>query len=474
MANIRLSPPVKQEKAPEQGISTPAESAEGTPSRKWVIVTKDFTALGWAYQLMLDGEEVYVAVRYSEEDDTKHRDKMKRTGQGWIPVLDMDEAMKTLQSPETYWVFGENIFPEDAEALIEAGQKVWPGNPALSEEMEHDRDYATDVAEESGLQPPDTHEFNDKDEAISFLEAHPDKAYVMKINDNKFNYQTFVPVRKEDPDANESLLVYLKNMEDDPEEFILQERVKIEDSLEVNVEFWYYEGEVILASLGLEVKRKDTYDLGEMCGCGGDFMQFIPVDSPLVHKTIEKMHPFYKAKKYTGFADVNVIFTKDGTPHFLEVCNRFGYNSHPNMFLALGKDTFGNIMADYIDGKVEDLADRFDYENIGCSLTLFIDHPRQGLPIHIDSMYERQYFPFDGYKPTGEELVMTGYSDEIGILLGKGKGIEDAWKNVSEAVAFDEAVSFPDIKYRWDLAEDNYYNAPILRLKGLKNRGLLP
>jgi hypothetical protein len=38
---------------------------------------------------------------------------------------------------------------------------------------------------------------------------------------------------------------------------------------------------------------------------------------------------------------------------------------------------------------------------------------------------------------------------------------------------FDEAVSVPDMYYRFDLDEDNYYNAPVLRMRALKTRGLL-
>src|SRR5438093_9764385 len=122
-----------------------------------------------------------------------------------------------------------------------------------------------------------------------------------------------------------------------------------------------------------------------MAGCGGDMVTLLPLNSKLVSETIGKMLPFYQEQKYTGFADVNVIFTKDG-PKFLEVCNRFGYNAHITQFLALAKDNFGDIIADYIDGKIEGMANRFR-QGFGASLTLFLDHPREGMPIHIDEKY---------------------------------------------------------------------------------------
>jgi len=465
--------PEEEDDAPETPVrpedADAADDSAGT--RRFVVVTKDFTGLGWAKKLDEEGEDVTLATDYSEEEDPKLKEQMMRVGEGWLPVVQLSEAVKTLQSDNTIWIFAENCFVEEAEKLIEAGQKVFPPSITLGEKMEHDRDFAVGVAEDAGLPSPPTHEFSSRDEGLKFLDANKSTAYVMKINDNKFNFQTFVPNARTEADAHEQLYVYLKYMDDEPTDYILQERIPIEDALEVNVELWFFEGEPFLATLGLEVKRKNTYDVGEMTGCAGDFTQFIPLDSPLVEKTIGKLGDFYREQKYTGFADVNVIFTKDNQPHFLEVCNRFGYNSHPNMFLGLCRDNFGDVIADYLDGNVSDMASRFRTE-IGCSLTLFIDHPRPGLPIFVKPDAEEQFYTFDGLKKE-DQLLMTGYSDEIGIFLTRGKDIQEAWDKMADAVAMKEKVIFPDIYYRWDLAEDNYYNAPILRYQELKKRGLL-
>lgn len=476
-AGIRFSPPRVQKPAVElANASTDSEPsmpvAGEQSSRRWVVVTKDFSGLGLANRLDQEGEDVVVVTDYDNEDDPKCRKRMEMVGEGWLKVMPLSEAVNTLQSDNTYWIFAENCFVDEARALLKAGQKVFPKSIELSEKMEHDRNYGTEIAEQYGLEPPVTHEFTSKTEAMTILEANPTKAYVMKLDDNKFNYQTCVPNAKKDEDANRQVYDYLTHMKGEPGSGILQERIPLEEGLEANVEFWYSEGMPFLATLGLEVKRKNTYDLGEMAGCGGDFMQFIPMDCELVKMTVELLRPFYEEQKYTGFADVNVIITKDNVPHFLEVCNRFGYNSHPNMFLGLAKESFANIMEDFINGNVDGIRDCFR-DDIGCSLTMFIDHPREGLPVHVKAQYEDVFYPFDGYKEDGQ-LLMTGYSDEIGIVMGHGKTIEAAWKEVSEAVAYDEAVIFPDCYYRWDLASDNYYNAPVLRYRELQKRGLIP
>jgi phosphoribosylamine-glycine ligase len=455
----------------------PAHSSEADPEpsgdsdRQWVIVTKDFSGLGWAKKLIEEGETVTVA-SIEDEDDAETKKQRAQVGKGWVGVIELSKAISSLSTDNTYWVFTENNYPEEADKLRKAGQKVF-GTSALSEKMEHDRNYGVEVANEAGLDSPPTHEFTSLEEGITYIEENPDTAYVFKPDDGKFNYMTFVPIRKKDADANREVFHYLSHMKEDPGPYILQERIPQEDALEVCVEAWMYEGEPFMATLGLEVKRKNTYDLGEMCGCGGDFSQIIPLDSELVKQTVGKMFPFYKEQNYTGFVDVNVLFTPDNKPHFLEVCNRFGYNAHPNLFLGLALDGFGNILADYIDGYVDNMESRFR-KDIGCSLTLFLDHPRPGLPVHIDERFNEQFYPFDGYKENDDDtLLLTGYSDEVGVFIDHGATIEAAWKAVSEKIAFEEAVSFPDMYYRWDLAADNYFNAPILRYKELHKRGLL-
>lgn len=455
---------------PDEDESPESEAAEEA-ARQFVIVTRDFSGLGWAKKLLEEGESVVIATTF-DEDDKKLNKAKRMVGEGWVEVIDLDNAITKLTGDHVYWVFAENCYVDKAKKLIAAGVKVFPTSIELGDRMEHDRQFAVEVCEQAGLQSPPTEQFESREDGLAFLDDHPNNAYVFKPDDSGgVNFSTFVPVRKDDADANRELYEYLLHMKEEPGTFILQQRIPIEDALEVNCEAWFYEGEPFLASLGLEVKRKNTYDIGEMSGCAGDFTQFIPLDSELVKQTIGKLFPFYKEQKYTGFADVNVLFTKDGTPYFLEVCNRFGYNAHPNMFLALAKDGFGDLIDDFVEGHVEGMAKRF-HTDVGCSLTLFIDHPRVGLPVHIDDDYREQFYPFDGYMED-DQLLLTEYSTEIGIFLGRGKDIPAAWKSVRDAVVFDEAVSVPDMYYRFDLDDDNYYNAPILRMKEIKKRGLL-
>ena len=462
----------KSDSSDEEEDSTPAYDGEDdSPSqdRQFVIVTKDYSGLGWAKKLMEEGETVTLAGE-NPEDKPEFKKLYDMVAKDWIPRMDLSEAINKLQTDSTYWIFAENNFTEEAEKLRKAGQKVF-GTSTLSEKLEHDRHYAVEIAEQSGLSSPPTAEFTTKDEGVAFLDENPDRAYVFKPDDSGgTNYSTFVPIRIKDEDANRETYTYLAHMKAEPGPYILQERIPIEEGTEANAEVWLFEGEPILAFLGLEVKRKNTYDLGEMAGCGGDIATMIPLDCKLVQETIGKMLPFYKEQKYTGFADVNVIYTKQG-PQFLEVCNRFGYNSHVTLFLALAQDGFGNILADFIDGNVEGMAERFR-AGFGSSLTMFLDHPREGMPVHVDEKYAEMFYPFDGYKEE-DTFLLAGYSNEIGIYVAFGSTIEAATKACKEQLAMEEAVSVPDYYYRWDLDDTDYYNAPITRYHALKAKGLL-
>ena len=210
--------------------STVAESRPAT--RQFVVVTKDFSGLGWASTLQAEGEHVTVAVKFAEETDPKLKPYMRQVGEGWLDVVELSEAVKSLQSDNTYWIFAENNFPDDADRLREQGQKVF-GTSAFSEKCEHDRQYMIDAASKAGLDSMPSHEFNTQEEGLSFLDTNLDKAYVFKPDDGKYNFMTFVPIRKKDADANREVYEYLKHMKEDIGTYILQERIPIEDSLEV-------------------------------------------------------------------------------------------------------------------------------------------------------------------------------------------------------------------------------------------------
>lgn len=452
-------------RTPARADIRPESVQSPTPAKRtFVIVTEDYSGLGWAKKLMEEDEQVVLATKPGDdEDDKKLYDEV---GHGWVPKLALDEAIKKLKSDKTYWIFAENHLTKVADQLRKEGQKVF-GTSELSEKMEHDRAFGVKVAKDAGLDSPENKEFKTIEEGLKFLDANPDKAYVFKPDDAEFNRLTHVPGRERSSDANRETYNYLKHLTEFNGTYILQER---KYGVEVNVEVWLQEGEPFFAFCGLELKRKGVHDSGEMMGCAGDVVFTVPVDSELVRLTVGKMLPFYKKEKYTGFADVNVIIG-DNKVWFLEVCDRFGYNSHPNLFMTLALDGFGDIMADFMDGKTKGMAKRFR-KGFGASLSLSIDHPRAGLPLHLHEDQSKRFYPYDGHKE-GDDILLGGYSNDVGIFADFDYTLEGAVESMFQKFYYAEAVYFSEMAFRDDLGKRNYTNAPIRRYEALQAMGLL-
>lgn len=429
--------------------------------RLFAVVTCDMSGLGFAAQLHDEGESV-VLVTQNEDEDADALKLYEQVGKGWLRRLPLAKAKTELRGENTYWIFTENNFPKVADALRKAGQKVF-GTSAFSDKMEHDRDYAIEEARKCGLKSPETLECTSREQGLSHLDANPDTAYVFKPDEGT-NAETFVPELDEDAAANEETYAYIEHMAKEPKSYILQERVR---GTELNVEAWMFEGEPFFAFATLEAKRKQGGDYGEMAGCAGDVAWVVDLDSELVKMTVGKMFPFYKKQRYTGFADVNVILTGDG-PCFLEACDRFGYNAHATLFRGLATDGLGNILADWMDGKIDDIPSRFA-DDFAASVCLFLDHPVPGLPVNVK--YGEQFHPFDGYKEKGK-FLLSGFSPEVGIFVDCGTTPEDAIDRAYEKLCDEEAFSYPNRFFRLDLGDSGYPNAIVDRYHQLEQKGL--
>jgi len=434
-------------------------------ARRFIIVGTDFSGLGWVRKLQAEGEEAIYA--YEEPDDidtTQEYEAWSLNGEGVIDKMPIKKAVDTyLSDASTYWVFDSNNVSKVSAMLRKAGRKVL-GAAEISVHLEHDRQAAMDMAEESGLGIADVQEFKTAQEGVKYLEAHPDVAYVFKPNDSALHYLTFVPQHEDDEQANTILQAFLLNFRDSlAKGYILQERKK---GVEVNFELWLDRGKPVLATCGLESKRILNGDLGEHCGCAQDLIFTVPIDCKGIKDTVGKTLPYYK--DYTGTIDVNCILS-DREVWFLEVCDRFGYSAHPNLFTTLAMDGFGDLIADLIDGKTAKYADRFR-GGFGASVNLGMEHLRSGWPMLIADAAETHYFPYDLYKE-GDQFLLSGYSKDVGVVAAHGYTMQDAIESV-HTILERKQIWYPDMGYRTDLGERNYTNAPIKRYEALAAMGM--
>jgi len=422
--------------------------------KKIIIISQDGSGLGFAKLAQDQGDKVLLATAM-QKDEEKPKE-FNLVGNGIVPKIDLKEVLKN-PPKDAYYIFDQNFLPEISDNLRKEGLKV-NGASSFMVKAEHDREFGVGLAKKVGLSIPPTQEFKSLKDGIKFLEQNKDKAYVYKPNNSSKSYTTFVPSSEKDTSANEELKIYLSSLQEPKEGFILQERIK---GVETNFEVYFYEGKPFFAFCDLENKRKLAGELGENIGCAFDYVFTVPLNSKGIQKTIGKFFPLFEKMKYTGTYDVNIIVSERDN-YYLETCARFGYNSHPNLLMALAKDSFSDIYTSFMDGKIDNFYDHFKY-GFGASVSLYIDHPRTGLPIYIPEDKENQFYHFDTYKKD-KQYFTAGYDNYIGIAVGHAYTMEEA---AEEALDVANKVKFPDKGFRNDMALKTYSNAPINRYNAL-------
>lgn len=416
--------------------------------RTFIIVTQDFTGLGWAKRLQDEGNDVVLA--YKLKDDEDKVSEAKKVGKGIVPVMELDEVISKKESyKKAYWIFDMNFHSDVATELREGGYKTF-GAQEISEKMENDRQFASDLMAKYGIKSPPTQEFSSIEEGVSFLESNEDKAYVFKPDDQNERCYTFVPDNEDNEKANNELRVYMGSL-GEAGKYILQERIK---GVETNFECWFFEGKPFFAFCNLECKKKLNNDFGGLVGCSQSIDFAIPLESKAVKTTIAKLYDFYKELKYTGFVDANII-VYDNENYYLETCNRFGYNAHPSLLFSVAKNPVGQILADFIDGKINDIYDNFRF-GFSASITLYTDDPKPDVPLFIDEKANEHFYLYDGYKKD-DQLFLTGYCPEIGVISAHGYTIKEAAENVLEMA---KNVRFPLRGMRSDIDKNDYGSAP--------------
>jgi len=423
--------------------------------KKLIFLTQDYSGLGFAKLAQEQGDKVLLATMMKKDEDKKK--EFNLVGSGIVPKVDLKTILKN-PPKDAYYIFDQNFLPEVSDALRNKGFKVY-GASSFMVKAEYNREFGVKLAEKVGLFIPPTQDFKSLKDGIKFLEQNKDKAYVYKPNNSSESYTTFVPSSEKDTSANEELRTYLQSIQEPKEGYILQERIK---GIEVNFEAYFYEGKPFFAFCGLENKRELVGELGQNTGCAFDYVFTVPLESKGVQKTIGKFFPLFEKIKYTGTYDVNVIVSERDN-YYLETCGgRFGYNSHPNLLMALAKDSFSDIYTSFIDGKIDNFYDHFKY-GFGASVSLYINHPRTGLPIYVPEDKENKFYHYDSFKK-GNRYFTAGYYNQVGIALGHAYTMEEA---AEEALDVANKVNFPDKGFRNDMALKNYPNAPINRYNAL-------
>lgn len=434
--------------------------------RTFIIVSKDFSGLGFATKLAEQGAQVIMAHRFETETGEKAPPGAKVIGNGLVEKMEIDTLWTNRKLyKNAYWHFDQNHYWEEGETLRKEGFKhVW-GGTKLMYDMENDRDFGVRLVEKAGLSCPETMEFKTPEEGCEFLDQDLERAWVFKPNVPSDGWATFVPDSEKDPIANDELHAYLEALPtNNTGGYILQERLK---GVEANFEVWMRDGVPFYAFCDLESKKQNNDDLGPMCGGAQDIAFSVPLDSKGIRETVMKLAALPEFKHYTGFLDMNVIISDNDT-YFLEFCARYGYPAHISLLYGLAKSPLGDIMAGMTEGDTSDFYEHFKY-GFAAGITLYNQNFRKGLPVYIDPDVEKHFYPFDTYK-SGELTLTAGTASEVGTMTGHGFSVVDA---AEDALAHARKIHFPNREMRTDLDKDAYPSNPRDRYLALESMRFL-
>ena len=248
------------------GIS---HSHEIGTDRKFIVVTKDFSGLGFAVQELARGTEVVMAYKLADSIDEDEIDAYMKVGEGMVEKYQLDDLMDKRDSlKDCYWIWDGNHNFQEGEMLRGEGFKVF-GGTEFTFQLENDREFGAKFAESCGLVSPPTFEFTSPEEGLSFLEEHEETAYVFKPNETDDNSLTYVPMSEDPMHANKEVQRLIEAYRTNPatSSYILQEKVQ---GVEVNVEAFFINGVPYFAHANFEDKFNHQKDTGEATGCAFD------------------------------------------------------------------------------------------------------------------------------------------------------------------------------------------------------------
>ena len=400
------------------------------------LISKSGDGVGLAHRLALEKHSV---------DFYLKDPKGKNLYSGILPRV--DDWKKGL-SKDTVLVFDMSGMGAEADKMRAAGYPV-VGASNLADELELDRTFGLEVADNHGIETPEWEEFADFDSAIEYLQAQED-AFVFKPNDNREGVRTFV---SQSPEQMIAMLEHYKELGGGGKfTFVLQ---KIVQGVEISSEVWCVDGNIIPNSYNntLEQKRFLNDDLGPNTGCMGSTVKF-NLCPKLYDETFAKLKPWLKAQRFNGPLDINCIVDNEGVPFMLEWTPRFGYSAIYAMLegLEMPVGEFLSAVA------MADSPELHPLDEWCGSLRLTMppyphveDAPEaEGLPIIGLDLINRHVWPLDIMVRDGKTLC-SGFDSIVAEISGHDESLANLWYTLIEDA---KEIQVPELQYRTDIFQD--------------------
>lgn len=435
---------------------------------RFYIFTADHSGLPLAGRLQSEGADTTLVMIEPEiwETDKAKIEKRKqyliKNGSGLLRKMWARDAVKEISKrPSDCIVIFDQIYGwQYGRPLREMGAKVL-GGTEFGYRLETERELAMEWFKRLGMDVPDRRSFprGAARRAAEFLRKTESPLYVLKSDSPK----VLVAVAQ---DSNEELVQKIETEFDqiNSDNLILQQKV---EGVELAVETWYHEGEPVLASVDIEMKRK----YNEMCevqtGCSADLVWAIPVEHSLRRRVNGPYDGFAESVGWTGLLDASVIYDhREDKMWVLECCGgRFGYNSLYTLLATLYEWSVADFFTAYLGGVRLERA----FKGYGASLRVFNDESQADVVMDYPCPPFYEWWPWDCHMERGKMLTVGG-SDSVGILTACGENPESALAQLRER--FNRLV-MPTKWARDDFDEEDSPGLILSRFHTLKRLGQL-
>lgn len=290
---------------------------ENKKSLKFLFVSLESLSGGLAWALKKEGNEVKAYIKAKGDADVYNGflDKVEK----WEEWVDWADVI----------CFDDVEYGDAAEKLRKKGKLVIGGS-TYTDKLEMDREFGQVEMKKNGINILPQWQFNNYDEAISFIRENPDR-YVFKPSGNTPSGGKGLLFTAQEEDSKDLLELLSQNKSVWQKKAPWFQLQKFVSGVEIAVGAFFNGKDFILpVNVNFEHKRVFPGDVGPFSGDMGALM-FWSEPNHLFRATLGKMLPALQASGYVGYVDINCIVNGRGI-YPLEWTARFGY---PTIFVQL-------------------------------------------------------------------------------------------------------------------------------------------
>jgi phosphoribosylamine--glycine ligase len=409
--------------------------------KKFLFVSIDALISDIAWQVVKEGHEVKYFIETPSEKDIadgfvpKTSDWKKEID--WADVIVFDD------------VLGQGA---KAQKLREEGKLVVGGTP-YTDMLEDDRGFGQDELKKAGVNTIPSWNFTSFDDAISFVQEHPNK-YVIKPSGEAQNIKQllFVGEEEDGKDVIQVLEHYKKAWSDRIKVFQIQRKIS---GVEVAVGT-FFNGKEFIYPINVNFEHKKLFpgNIGPSTGEMGTTM-FYSMPNKIFNCTLKRMESALRRENYVGSIDINCIVNNYGI-YPLEFTSRFGYPivsmQQESMITPIGGFLFELARGNGAKLKVRSgfqvgvrvvtspfpFNDRETFEtNSKDAVVVFKKPSTEG--IHIEDV-----------KLVNGEWLITGHAGVVLIVVGMGSTMRQAQNQAYNRIS---NILIPNMYYRHDIGD---------------------